>query len=242
MPYETKHIVFLHGWGQSIASWQNNLPFFERNGFTCTAIKLPGFDLPDPPSYWGVPEYVAFVEQELLSLRARYGAVKLMVVGHSFGGRLAIYMASTKPEYISALVLTGAAGIGTKPGVLKALSTNASALLRTLETRFGKLHVLRQAAIDLIGSKDYRHASPTMREVLKNVVDLDLEPYLLGIHCPTLLVWGEKDRVTPFSAANVLRKNIASSQLELIHGAAHFAHVTEFSSWNNTVYRFLVSV
>lgn len=234
-----KNIVFLHGWGGSIAEWECVASFFEERGFRCMRLKLPGFDLPEPLPIWGIPEYAEFVINEL---KKRVGEEKYYFVGHSFGGRLAIYLSAHRPELVEQLVLTNAAGLRIDLPKGKSIIVLLSRIARTIEHMAGFLQImswLRKKTVAIIGSKDYQKASPIMREVLKRVVDFDLSFCLPKISCRTLIMWGESDTTTPPAMAELLRKGIRGSSLYVIRGAGHKPHMTHTEEWCTRVFSFL---
>ncbi|OGC47463.1 hypothetical protein A2886_03505 [candidate division WWE3 bacterium RIFCSPHIGHO2_01_FULL_42_13] len=236
-PIKNTPLVFLHGWAGNSASWEQNTPFFETKGYSCLAVKMPGFDLPEPDPSWGVPEYAEFVVKEVQS---KFGQnKKCTFVGHSFGGRIVVYLAAQHPELVDRLILTDSAGLNLEPKVARSSLISISKIFRKIEEKFKFLSPLRNLGVGLIGSKDYKAASPVMREVMKRVVNLDLSFCLPKIKSKALIVWGEKDTVTPIAIAEEFKKGIASSKLEIIHGAGHHAHHTHSEKWNEVVINFL---
>ena len=75
-----------------------------------------------------------------------------------------------------------------------------------------------------IGSRDYKNASPIMRQTLVNVVNEDLSKYAREIEEPTLLIWGENDDEAPVSDARELEKIMIDSALIVLPGT-HYAYL-----------------
>lgn len=228
-------LIFLHGWGGSITSWNENLPYFQNLGFECHAIKLPGFDLSEPSQTWGIPEYSDFVIENIADISKE----PCVVIGHSFGGRIATYIASHRPELIKKLILTDSAGINLEPKLVRKTLITVSRLFKLLEDKIPVLNKLRAKAVATIGSKDYKDANPKMREIMKKVVNLDLRPNLRLISCPTLIIWGDEDRITPIKMAETFRVGIKHSVIYYIKGAGHHAHSEKPREWNLRVEKFL---
>src|SRR4051794_37954555 len=91
-------VVALHGWQRSHKDFAAVL-----RGYDAIALALPGFGAsPAPPEGWGTPAYA-----DALLATIRDCAPPVVVVGHSFGGRVAVRVAATHPELVKALVLTG---------------------------------------------------------------------------------------------------------------------------------------
>ena len=137
---------------------------------------------------------------------------KATLVGHSFGGRVAIYIAAKYPEKVEKLVLVDSAGIKPRRGIKYRLKI----LLHKILKKFGK---------GLKGSKDYRALSSVMKKTFQNVVNYD-ETYLLSdITADTAIFWGDKDKDTPLYMARKLNKKIKSSHLFLLTNAGHFSYL-----------------
>ena len=189
-----KNIVLLHGWGQNIEMMNPIGKKLDRDA-TITIIDLPGHGLSDEPKQeMTIEDYCEVVKELLDELKID----KPILIGHSFGGRIAIiYAAKYETEK---LVLLGAPCIrkDNKPSfkvrVLKALKKVPG--LRKFEG-FAKKH---------IGSRDYRNASEVMRKILVNTVNQDLSGYAKEITCPTLLIWGSNDTEAPLNEAQELEK------------------------------------
>lgn len=228
------NLIFLHGWGSNAKSWENNTPYLVSAGYKCNALKLPGFDLPEPTYPWGIPEYAEFVVKEIGQNKDKY-----ILIGHSFGGRIATYIASTQPQLVGKLILTDSAGLNLEPKLLRTTLVCVSNLFEFVERMFPFLRNLRKIAVGLIGSKNYKDASIRMREIMKKVVNLDLKPNLSKITCPTLIIWGDNDEITPKTMAEAFKKGIQHSQIKYINNAGHHAHSTHATEWNKIVGEFL---
>ena len=95
------------------------------------------------------------------------------------------------------------------------MATNFKALGLTSLVELGK---------SFIGSHDYRKSGP-MRETLVKVLAEDSEPLLPKISCRTLLIWGEKDTITPIADGQLMQLLIANATLEIIPNADHDPHL-----------------
>lgn len=211
-------IVMLHGWGA-------NKELFEQSARLCStkyyvvAPDMPGFGCtPEPPTDWCVDDYTDFVIKFISSL----GLKSVILLGHSFGGRVIIKMASSRmlPFAIERIILVDSAGI--RPEKSDAQKKKESII------KFGKKLVsgspkLLDKLRNMTGSADYRAASPLMRRVLVNVVNEDLTELLPKIGVETLLVWGTLDTATPIADAEKMEKLIPDAGLARIEGAGHFS-------------------
>lgn len=217
-------LLLLHGWGADIRCFDRIFrdlsPFF-----TVIALDLPGFGLSgDVPSAWGVGEYAAFVREFMDKL----GIDRTVLLGHSFGGRISIKLASA-PETagrIEKLVLTGSAGLRRKTTLARRVRNCLHALLRGA-FRFSGLGLLFPGLRERLGrrfaSRDYLAATPLMRECLVKVISEDLSDLLPRIAAPTLLIWGDEDTETPLADGLRMNRLIPGSRLEVLKHAGHFA-------------------
>ncbi|MBQ8131400.1 MAG: alpha/beta hydrolase [Bacilli bacterium] len=207
-----KDILLLHGWGQNIEMMKMlGDPFSDR--FRITILDLPGFGLSSEPSTdWSIGDYSDFLEEFINELEIK----KPIIIGHSFGGRLAIRYSANHP--VEKIVLFGAPCIRTQkklPFYVKVLKEIKKLPLMNDFGEFMKQY---------IGSRDYKAASPIMRQTLVNVVNEDLSSYARQIEEPTLLIWGTNDMEAPIEDARDLEKLMIDAALIELPGT-HYAYV-----------------
>ena len=213
-------LVLLHGWGTSSESLAP-LSLALCDSFRVLAMDLPGFGWSQaPPAAWGTGEYAGHVER----LMQETGMVGAALLGHSFGGRIAIRLAAMRPGLVSHLVLVASAGIRPRRRVGYHVRVAAHKLAR----RFFSLPGWGATGQRMIskmsgrfGSRDYRVAGP-MRPTLVRVVNEDLTPLLTAVRVPTLLLWGDRDQEVPRSAMEVMAARIPQARLQVLEGAGHF--------------------
>ncbi|MCK5413494.1 MAG: alpha/beta hydrolase [Candidatus Pacebacteria bacterium] len=149
---------------------------------------------------------------------------KVILVGHSFGGRIAIKYAVKYPDKIEKLVLTGAAGIkhslSRKQKILYvATKTGKTIFSLPVINKFQKY--AEKFLYKIIREKDYRKASLRMKEIMKKVLAEDLTPILEKIKTTTLLLWGRLDNSTPLSDGKLMNEKIENSELVIFDDANH---------------------
>jgi pimeloyl-ACP methyl ester carboxylesterase len=232
-------VVFLHGWGTDHRSF---LRFLEGlSGFyRVVAPDLPGFGgSGEPPSGWSVRDYAGFVADFLGSL----GISETIMIGHSFGGRVVIKLASgTGSIGITKAVLVDSAGIrpkGTLRGKLRSCFYRAVKRVISLQAVSKKYPLLLEEWRMRNGSADYRNATPRMRECLVKVVNEDLTRHLPDIECPTLLIWGEADRETPLSDARTMERLIPDAGLVVLKNAGHYSFLDQSFAFGRVLDSFL---
>lgn len=213
-------MILMHGWGSD----HSTLSLFERVGreqHEVFNLDLPGFGKSEePPTPWGVEEYVQMLEQFVKELKIE----NPIVLGHSFGGRIAILYSSRNP--VERLILVDAAGVKPRHSpdyYLRVYSYKAAK--KIYPVIFGK-----KRAAEIIekmrskhGSHDYRNSSPMMRQVMIKAIKADLRKFMPLITVPTLLIWGENDTATPMRDAHIMNRLIKDSTLISFPGASHFS-------------------
>lgn len=187
-------------------------------GWKVVLPKLPGFEGFTPKDVWDLNDYASFIYK--LAQR-KFGAKKFFVFGHSFGGAVSIKMASLQKEKLSGIILCSARGISRgkrfKLFIFKVLAKVGKLLLikPQLANRF------RILLYKLAREHDYEKTQGIMREVFKRVVSEDLKPILPRIKLPTLILWGEDDKMTPVKDAYYLKARIRKSKLIVYKSHGH---------------------
>lgn len=214
-------IFILHGWGSSSERWTEVIEQLSREGYDVLAPDLPGFGQSMPPPIpWNVEEYAGWAGQFLRSL----GVHPLLIIGHSFGGRVAIRLLQQAPETARGLVLCASSGIK-HPKTIKQRAAFIAAKTGNLIFSIPGLSALRQLArralYRSIGEYDYYRTSGIMRETFQRVNEHDIAPGLETFAQPTLIIWGDQDKATPLSDAYRFHELISGSRLEIVPGAGH---------------------
>lgn len=175
-------VLALHGWGRDRGDLLGALA-----GRHVVSLDLPGFgSSPAPPEAWGAAEYADQVAE--LVRDADLGRV--LVVGHSFGGRIAAHLAADHPELVRGVVFAGVPLWRTTP-------TGRSPLPYRVVRRAHRMRLVSDRALDSMrrryGSADYRAATGVMRDVLVRVVNQDYRDQLARIDAPVGFCWGADD-------------------------------------------------
>ena len=229
--------LVLHGWGGSIEAVGSVLSALAPVT-TAYAIDMPGFGESDPPPVpWGTAEYAGFVRKLMDELGIRSAAV----IGHSFGGRVAIRLAVEFPDRVTKLVLVNSAGIRPKRklGYYRRL---ALAKFGKVLERVGGHHGarLRAAIVRHTASADYLDAGP-LRGTFVRIVNEDLREHLPRISVPTLLVWGAQDQDTPLADGQLMERMIPDAGLVVFEHAGHYSYVDAANAFGRVVRHFLAA-
>ncbi len=222
---EGKDILLLHGWGQNIEMMKFLGDNFS-NRFRITILDLPGFgNSSEPKNPWTMLDFSNMLEEFVIKV----GIKKPIVIGHSFGGRLAIRYCANHP--IEKLVLFGSPCIRIEEPLPLSVKILKSIKKLPFMNEFGEYMK------KYIGSRDYKAASPVMRQTLVNVVNEDLSSYAKKIEEPTLLIWGENDTEAPVNEAKELEKIMIDAALIILPGG-HYAYLDNLGQVVNILNNF----
>lgn len=202
-------IIFLHGWansGENLRALAGELPEFDRY-----LIDLPGFgQSPEPDAPMTVPEYAAAIID--LAARAR---LRPWIIGHSFGGKIAMEIAAKYPESVRGIIVIAGGGIITRRARLRRIFFKPLArAARIFGVRGDKFRARLQ-------SPDYRNSSTVMRGTMA----LNLKHRTLDIaktvQKPALLIYGRRDTETPPRGGRKFARAIRHAKLEILDGFGH---------------------
>ncbi len=231
---DLRPVIIMHGWGCNTTTVASIAKIFDSK-MRVINIDLPGHgQSSEPPTVWGVQDFRDAVAELIHVLNLDRPAL----IGHSFGGRVSILLASDTdrnpdgtpapaglPE-ISKVVLVDSAGIKPRRSLKYYYKVYSFKLFKKIvltlfgQKKGGEIIEKRRAKT---GSADYRNSSPVMRSVMSRCVNEDLKFAMPGIKAPTLLVWGENDTATPLSDAKTMEKLIPDSGLVAFPGCGHYS-------------------
>jgi pimeloyl-ACP methyl ester carboxylesterase len=212
---EAPRVLALHGWARSHRDFDAVVAGDGQAPLPSLALDLPGFGAsPPPPNAWGSEAYAELVGSVLDDMGS-----PVVVLGHSFGGRVALHLAVQRPDLVRALVLTGVP-------LLHPLGRRSQvALAYRVTRRLHRLGIVSDAAMEAsrqrFGSADYRAAQGVIRQVLVRVVNETYEAQLDAIRCPVHLVWGGDDTVAPLEVAERAVTRLAQGDLAVHPGVGH---------------------
>lgn len=207
-----KTIVILHGWGSDIRRWLPVKKLFANNGFKIYLPKLPGDRIRN------TADYSTWVNNYTRNLKPFY------LLGHSFGGQVAIDFAVRYPKRVKKLILIASAGIR-RPSLKRKIMAPLAKLLRGHVREKVKSFLYR-----LLLATDYYRANPQMRKTMAIILTEDQQSNMKKITTPTLLIWGDCDRYTPLRDGRLTQRLIPQSRLVIIPDAKHglpFTHAEQ---------------
>jgi pimeloyl-ACP methyl ester carboxylesterase len=251
-------LVFVHGLSGRWANWLEQLPVLAAERRVVT-LDLPGFGFsPMPAQEISISGYARLLDRLLGEL----GIDAAAVIGNSMGGFIAAELAIAFPQRVERLVLISAAGVSTTnhPG-----STRAVPVLRRLDRTLARGGAWVAAESDVLSRRArmrdallgvvVRHPSrlppalaaeqlrgagkPGFLQGLRAVLDYDVRERLPEIACPTLIVWGEGDRLIPVRDADVFAELIGDSRKVIFEDTGHMAMLERPAAFNALLEDFL---
>jgi pimeloyl-ACP methyl ester carboxylesterase len=213
-------IVFLHGWASNKDIMKQAFYQYFPN-LQHIYIDMPGFGKSLNEYILTTVDYGNIIKIFLEQFNIKHKT--LIIVGHSFGGKVATLLQPSK------LVLISSAGI-IKNKSLKILLTIK---IVKIFNKFGLNQVSK-----LLRSSDVNKMSENMYETFKNVVDEDFSETFKKCNIQTLILWGDIDRATTLNSAYIIQKLIKNSTLKIYSGD-HYVFlkhtkdiIEEINLWN----------
>jgi len=216
----TPRVLALHGWRRDHLDFVATLTEPEP-ALDAIALDLPGFGgTPAPEEAWGSSRYAEALLPLLEEMQSR-----VVVIGHSFGGRVAVQLAAMAPERVAGLVLTAV------PLFNLSGSRRRSPLRFRIVKRLARAGLVSEGRLEAhrqrYGSADYRAASGVMRDIFVTLVLEDYSAPLAQVECPVELVWGDNDTVVPLTVASKIQAAIpGGAHLVVCEGAGHMTPVS----------------
>lgn len=253
--YETegsgKNITLLHGITASLKYWCFQTEVLSKK-FRVIQIDHRGHGLSDgmmPKRVFTIQELAASAGSVLSALKVE----KTILMGHSLGGITALQYALDNPDKIGALILADtASGIGSMTRGQK-LAWRLAGAMRAAKYahRFARKFALKKFALGSEASgwvlDWFLDESDTVNwaaaaKIARGLRKFDVSDRLGEIKCPTLIVCGEEDRLTPLRMSEFMHGRIKGSELKVIKGAGHCASAEKPEEFNRLMMGFLEKV
>lgn len=244
-----KPILFIHGLSGYKENWEFSIPFFSKN-YNAIAIDLPGFGNSDKPvTDYTIDFYSEVIKDFLEELRIE----KTVLVGNSMGGQISLLFALKYPQKLEKLVLADAAGINPEgaqnplPLDPKAMSQPkglspaiVKMIMRMLFYKQSEVSekLVERAILDM-KREDYPASFNALLSSASNIFETDLTESIKDIIIPTLIVWGEKDRLLSQKYAQIFNEKIKKSKLALIGECGHVPMLEKPDEFNKAVDNFI---
>ena len=214
-------IVILHGWTSSQETknkWQPLIKLLQSRGYRVSLFQLPGLTQSLSVS-WNLDQYVDWVNDQLGK------SSPAIIVGHSFGGQLAIKLTALHPEKVKNLILIDSSGVPDHRW-FKRLKRLVFFTLAKLGKHLPYKKTLRAWLYLLARERDYYQATELQKATMRQAIREDIRQLATQVTTPTLVIWGENDQTTPLFMGKSLTSLIPQSKLRVIAQARHSPQYT----------------
>ncbi len=207
-------LIFLHGWRSNKEAWTSVAACMEHAGYRLFFIDLPGFGASEIlKKPYTLHDYAETVRMFIEKLNLK----NCVIIGHSFGARVALKITARYPELAKKLVVVGSGG--SRPW-WRHVSMFVAKLMHPFFTpRF--MQPLRARIYRAIGAEDYL-ATPALKQTFLNTINENLMPLCPFVQCETLVVWGENDREARLEYGRAMTRAIPNARLIIIADTGHF--------------------
>jgi pimeloyl-ACP methyl ester carboxylesterase len=243
---EGEPILLIHGLAGSSKTWDAVMPILTEHA-DVIAVDLLGYgESAKPMGDYSLGAFASGLRDFLSVIDVE----SVTIVGHSFGGGVAMQLAYQHPHLVDRLVLAGSGGLGrevswllrllTLPGFEYVMpfafpkpivdrATDVGRQLGRRNIRSPRLSELWRAYSSLAGATNRRAFVRTMRGVIEptgQTVSANDRLYLAA-HIPTMIIWGDRDGIIPVEHAYAAHELIPTGRLEILEGVGHFPHVEQ---------------
>lgn len=204
---KNKNILFLHGWGCDYTYFTNIASKIDNAN--CLLIDLLNFgknEIIEKPLTFNdyIDSIVAFLKEKQIKIN--------IIIGHSFGGKLAIYL--TKYIDVSSLILFAPSIYNKRRG----LKYYSKILFYKIIKRIKKF----KKYLNKFGSDDYKYLSGFMKKTMSNIINFSVDEQVKKYNNPIILIFGINDKTTPIYLAKKIKRRAKDAYLFKIDGD-HFA-------------------
>jgi 2-hydroxy-6-oxonona-2,4-dienedioate hydrolase len=245
---EGRPVMFVHGFGARADRWKLNMDPIAAAGFRAYAFDLPGHGFAsksdNAPST--VPEYSDFLGKVMDHLEVS----SAVLVGTSLGGAVVASFAAQHSDRVEALVFVGSMGLVPIGEEIRSRirAGSANQTLEAMQAKFKNIIADQsKVTVEMVEEEFHTNNSPGAAAALIKVgryIGEKLDDDVVGqkiasLNKPTLLVWGDEDKVVPLAFGRAAREMLPNSRLCILEGTSHTPYYEKFSEFNAAILDFL---
>lgn len=217
------YVVFLHGWGQSKLMMMPLVNLCHEFA-NVVAIDLPGHGDVELEKKYEIEDYLCYLSDFFIREKINPS----LIVGHSFGGKIATYYALEKQD-VDLLLFAPSV---TKPK----FSFNTWRKIRVYKIlkRLLKWRIIKKIPSKYAGSNDFKNTKGVLRDTFLNIVNAYPEKNISNINSKIYAVWGKDDKTVSYFQMKKLEKYILHGSLTIVKGD-HFAYLTNRKEMSNLI-------
>ena len=230
-------VILLHGLMGALSNFGGLVDYF-ANSHNVVFPFLPIFDMPlRKLSVMGLVDYVdRFIEHQ--------GYTNVHIVGNSLGGHIAQLYVLRRPEKVKSLTLTGSSGLfeSAMGNTFPKRGNYEYVKQKTEDVFYDPKMATKQYVDDLYEAVNNRNKAIRIITTAKSAIRHNLGDKIHDIKCPTLLVWGREDSVTPLFVGEKFKELIPNAQLSIIEKCGHAPMMEKPAEFNSIYEDFLASM
>lgn len=228
-------MVLLHGLMGGLSNFEDMANFFANKGFKVFVPQLPIYDLPIlNTNLSSIAKFVVkFIENKI--------SQPVTLVGNSMGGHIGLILTLSNPELVHSLVLTGSSGLYERSFGSSFPRKNDKEYIKkkTQEVFFNP-----EVATDELIEEVFDIVNDRMKGIktvmlARSAIKHNMQKELPNIKCPTCIIWGKQDNVTPPDVAIDMNRLIPNSDLFWIDQCGHAAMMEKPKEFNEILYDWL---
>jgi len=238
-------IFLIHGMGGNAQQWRQQIKVLQKD-YTLIVPDLLGHGKSDQPkpSHNDPYTFLAFI-QDLQLLLQKFGGEKNYLIGHSYGGALAVYLAATQADKFQKMVLLAPTICQPTPSVpflFKMPLFVMNFFLPLLQKQFRNAAFDSSTSLELIAeenkaSKNNKlYVIKDMLRGMQNISFIDVSQ----IKIPTLIIAGETDKIISNVKMIAFYENLPQREFAVVNGAAHMVMLEQPEKVNTLIEKFLV--
>ena len=222
-------MIFLHGLMGNLSNFKHQVDYFSSRGYEVVIPLLPLYSMPLATT--SVSSLTKFVKKFI----DHRGYTKVILVGNSLGGHIALLFQKLYPSYLKSIVLSGSSGLyEAAMGNSYPRRGDRDYIAERVRDVFHIKEVATEELIDQVFStvNDRMKAIKTLA-ISKSAIRHNMAEDITSFHLPVCLIWGRQDAVTPPEVADKFHELLPNSDLFWIDNCGHAAmmeHPQEFNT------------
>ena len=222
-------MIFLHGLMGNLSNFRHQVDYFSSRGYEVVVPLLPLYSMPLTTT--SVSSLTKFVKKFI----DHRGYTKVILVGNSLGGHIALLFQKLYPSYLKSIVLSGSSGLyEAAMGNSYPRRGDRDYIAERVRDVFHIKEVATEELIDQVFStvNDRMKAIKTLA-ISKSAIRHNMAEDITSFHLPVCLIWGRQDAVTPPEVADKFYELLPNSDLFWIDNCGHAAmmeHPQEFNT------------
>ncbi len=231
-------MIFLHGLMGNLTNFKHQVDYFSSRGYEVVIPLLPLYSMPLATT--SVSSLTKFVKKFI----DHRGYTKVILVGNSLGGHIALLFQKLYPSYLKSIVLSGSSGLyEAAMGNSYPRRGDRDYIAERVRDVFHIKEVATEELIDQVFStvNDRMKAIKTLA-ISKSAIRHNMAEDITSFHLPVCLIWGRQDAVTPPEVADKFHELLPNSDLFWIDNCGHAAMMEHPKEFNTIVDEWLKKI